>query len=91
MDRTWARARQPEVKAAVLEIAASRPQEWLSWEDFRPVMEKHDISACFGHVLFAMVRDGCLVEQKIYIGKGIGAETPGSTNYQGYYSKWRMA
>lgn len=80
----WERAEAPAVKAAVLEICAARKGEWLGWNDFRTVIDTHDISSCFGHVLGFMARDGLIREQIVYHGNGIGAETPGSPNYQGF-------
>lgn len=87
----WERARSPDVEIETLAIAAARPDEWLSWNDFRAVIEKHKIGSCFGHILFGYVRAGKLLEKKVYNGKGIGAEQPGSENYRGYYCKWRAA
>jgi hypothetical protein len=84
----WERASSPAVAASVLEVCAARKGEWLGWNHFRAVIEKYQISSCFGHVLSRMAREGLIGEQTIYHGKGIGAEKPGSPNYQGFGSKY---
>lgn len=77
------------VKLELLAVAAARPNEWLGWDVFRAPMEKHQIGFCMGHVLFSLVRAGRLEERPVDFGKGIGAEQPGSGNYQGYKNEWR--
>jgi hypothetical protein len=79
------------VKLDLLAVAASRPDDWLQWRDFRVVMERHQISFCMGHVLFQLVREGRLRERKVYLGKGIEAERPGSADYKGYGNEWKAA
>jgi hypothetical protein len=79
------------VKLELLAVAASRPGDWLQWNDFRAVMERHQIGFCMGHVLYQLVREGRLQENKVYLGKGIEAERPGSPDYKGYRNEWRAA
>jgi hypothetical protein len=79
------------VKLELLAVAASRPDDWLQWNDFRAVMERHQIGFCMGHVLFHLVREGRLQEKIVYLGRGIEAERPGSPDYQGYRTEWRAA
>lgn len=52
------------------------------------MIQQHQIGSCFGHVLSGMARAGLIREQTVYYGKGIGAEKPGSPNYQGFGHKW---
>lgn len=87
----WELAYSPKVKAELVAVATARPVEWLEWRDFREVMDKYKIGFCMGHVLGHLVREGRLEEKKVYLGKGIGAEQPGSGNYQGYTHNWRAA
>lgn len=82
---------QPEVAEEVLAIARARSEEWLTWGAFRAVIEKYQIGFCFGQVLGRLVRAGHLHEEKVYFGRGIGAEKPGSPNYQGFGHQWRAA
>lgn len=84
----WERASSPAVEASVLEVCAARKGEWLGWNNFLAIIEKYQISGCFGHVLSGMARAGLIQEQTIYYGKGIGAEKPGSPNYQGFGHKY---
>ena len=84
----WERASSPAVEASVLDVCAARKGEWLGWCDFRGVIEKYQISSCFGHVTSRMAREGLIREKTIYHGKGIGAENPGSPNYQGFGHKY---
>lgn len=84
----WERASSPAVEASVLEVCAAREGEWLGWSDFPAVIEKYQISSCFGHVTSRMAREGLIRERTIYHGKGIGAEKPGSPNYQGFGHKY---
>jgi hypothetical protein len=79
------------VKLDLLAVAASRPDDWLRWRDFRVVMERHQIGFCMGHVLFQLVQEGRLQEKKVYFGKGIEAERPGSPDYKGNGTEWRAA
>lgn len=85
----WARAQSQECKDAILDAAAAKPGVWLGWHDFREVRAKYQIGACMGHILSSLVRAGKLQERTVYLGKGIGAEHPGSPNYQGYRTEWR--
>ena len=80
----WERASSPAVESAILDVLAARQGEWLGWCNFRAVIDKYQISSCFGHVLSGMARAGVIREQTVYHGKGIGAEKPGSPNYQGF-------
>lgn len=79
------------VKLELLAVAAARPDEWLDWKDFAGPRDKHDIGFCMGHVLFALVREGRLQEKHIYLGKGLEADRPGSPDYHGYKSNWKIA
>lgn len=85
----WERAMQPDVAADVLAIAEACSDEWLTWGAFRAVIDKFQIGFCFGQVLGRLVRAGRLEEQRVYFGRGIGAEKPGSPNYQGFGYQWR--
>jgi hypothetical protein len=80
---------QPDVAEAVISIAMARSSEWLTWGAFRPVIEKHQIGFCFGQVLARLVRAGRLEERRVYFGRGIGSEKPGSPNYEGFGHEWR--
>jgi hypothetical protein len=89
VERMWERALAPEVRQEVMAIATARPDEWLRSRCFRAVIDKHDISSCFGHVLHGFVREGLLQSRPVYYNKGIGGDQPGSGHYQGYYNEWR--
>jgi hypothetical protein len=73
-----------EVKEEVMQIVQARAGEWLAWEAFRSIIEKHKIGSCFGHLLHRMVRDGQLLEQIWYF----GSEHPGQGNYLGFGGRW---
>ena len=85
----WDRAMQPDVAEAALAIAAARPGEWLTWSAFRAVIDKYQIGFCFGQVLARLVRAGQIEERKVYFGRGVSAEKPGSPNYEGFGHVWR--
>jgi hypothetical protein len=87
--KRWQRAMQPDVLEEAMKIAAARAGDWLGWYAFRVVIEKYQIGFCFGQVLHRLVCAGQLEEQKVYFGSGVGAESPGSPNYQGFGSLWR--
>ncbi|MYM25762.1 hypothetical protein GTP46_24340 [Duganella sp. FT135W] len=72
------------VKAEVLSIVQSRVGEWLSWRDFRSVIDRHSIGSCFGHLLHHLSRAGLLLEQECYF----GSRYPWEGNYQGYSTRW---
>lgn len=77
------------VKLELLAVAAARADEWLGWNAFRAPMNLHQIGFCMGHVLSSLVRAGRLQEKKIYFGKGLEADRPGSPDYHGYTNEWR--
>lgn len=82
----WERAKSPAVRDDVLALAGARKGEWLRWSDFRAVIDKHQISAHFGHILFGYSREGLIEEKAVYY----GSEHPGP-EYKGFYSMWRLA
>ena len=84
----WELAYSPKVKAELVAVATARPGEWLEWRDFREVMERYEIGFCMGHVLGHLARTGLLKHKDIPLGKGIGAELPGSENFRGTKSNW---
>lgn len=86
----WKRAFTDEVKTALLAVMASCRGEWLEWRDFDQVREKYDIGSCMGHVLFHLSEYGAVERKEIFLGRGIGAEQPGSPNYRGYTNSWRL-
>lgn len=88
VEQRWNLAFSEPVKLELLDVAAARPVEWLDWWAFTEVRERHQIGFCMGHVLGALVREGRLESRQVHMGKGIGAERPGSPNYQGYYNEW---
>jgi hypothetical protein len=81
----------PLIEAELMEIFRARPDDWLDWPDFRPVIAKHDIGYGLGHKLYSMVRRGLLEEKVIYLGKGLEANRPGSRDYQGFRTEYRLA
>lgn len=91
VQRTWGRATAPAVRDETLAILAARRGEWLSWRDFRTVIDRHQISSCFGHVIGCFAREGLCQERNVYHGKGINAERPGSPNYAGFSCEWSAA
>lgn len=84
------RARSPEVSAALLEVAQARPGEWLTSRTFEAVFQRFDISCARGTAIGQLVRARQLDERRVYFGKGIGAEQPGSPNYQGFGHEYRL-
>lgn len=90
VERRWNLAFSEPIKLELVEVAAGRPGEWLDWSAFSGVRERHQIGFCMGHVLYALVREGRLLERTIYLGKGIGAEQPGSPAYQGFTNEWSI-
>lgn len=85
----WERAFTQEVELEILAFAASRPTDWLSFSDFREALARHDISTCLGHVLGRIARAGLLEEKRVYLGRGLEADRPGSPDYQGYTCRWK--
>lgn len=88
VERMWERAQTPAVREETLAILVARRGEWLGWNDFRSVIDRHQISSCFGHIISGFAREGLLQERKVYLGKGIGADRPGSPDYMGYKNEW---
>jgi hypothetical protein len=81
----------PVIEAELMEIFRARPDDWLDWPDFRAVIAKHGIGYGLGHKLGFMVRRGLLEEKVIYLGKGLEANRPGSKDYQGFRTEYRLA
>jgi len=90
-DVLWELAFSPAVKDELVAVAHARTGEWLGWDAFASVRERHKIGFCMGHVLSCLVREGRLLEKRIYYGKGIGAEHPGSPEYRGFGHEWSLA
>lgn len=83
MDARLAHAFSDGVRREVLAVFRNKPMQWLDWRDFRPLMDKHQISFCFGHILFRLVSQGEILEKRIYFGtEAIGP------NYLGFGGKW---
>lgn len=89
VERRWNLAFSPEVKAEILQIIQARPMKWLSWKDFRVIIEKYKIGFCLGQVLSSLAQSGQIEVKKVYLGRGIGADRPGSGNYEGYTHNYR--
>lgn len=81
----------PVIEAELMAIFRARPTEWLDWPAFRPVTAKHGIGFGLGHKLYGMARRGLLEEKVIYLGRGIGADRPGSPDYQGFRTEYKLA
>jgi hypothetical protein len=81
----------PLIEADLLEIFQARPNDWLTWSAYRPVIERHDVGFGLGHKLGSMERRGLLEDQDIYFGRGIGADRPGSPEYRGFRTEYRLA
>ena len=81
----------PVIEAELIEIFRSQPADWLDWPAFRPVIDKHGVGFVLGHKLGLMARHGLIEKKEIYRGSGIGAERPGSPNYQGFRVEYRLA
>ena len=79
-DVRWELAFSCGVEAAVMAAFESRPNEWLRFSDFRKIIEKYQISFCFGHVLGKLSRQGKIAAKNIYY----GSDHPGKPNYIGY-------
>jgi hypothetical protein len=82
----WERSRHPSVDADVVAICRARLGEWLGINDFRTVLEKHDLQGVMGHMLGRIVRSGAIEDKNIYHGD----EHPGGKNYQGYHCVYRI-
>lgn len=73
------------VRDEILALAGARKGEWLAWNDFRSIFEKHKIGFCFGHVLYRISRTGLIEEDKVYFGtKHLGPD------YRGFGNRWRV-
>lgn len=81
----------PVIEAELLEIFRARPNDWLSWSAYRPVIERHGVGFGLGHKMGSMQRRGLLEEKVIYLGRGMGADRPGSPDYQGFRTEYRLA
>lgn len=91
VERMWERGQSADVEQEVMAIFHAKPTEWLRWHDFREVIRKHEIGGCFGHILYGMKMRGLIEDKAVYLGRGIGAEMPGSANYQGYKSMYMLS
>lgn len=81
------RANSPEVERDVLAIYAAHPGEYLDiWKHFRALIDRHQISGCFGHLLFKLANEGKLETKQVYF----GAEHPGSPDYRGFKNVYRI-
>jgi hypothetical protein len=81
----------PVIEAELMAIFRASPADWLDWPAFRSVIDKHGVGFVLGHKLAFMARRGLIEEKEIYLGSGIGAERPGSPNYQGFRIEYRLA
>lgn len=81
-DDAWERGFSEPVKAELVARLNERVGQWLGWEDFSDIRERHRIGCCMGHVLFHLVRAGRVLERHIYYGTESG---PG---YKGYNDVW---
>lgn len=81
----------PVIEAELMEIFQARPADWLDWPAFRPVIARHGIGFGLGHKLYSMARRGLLDEKVVYLGRGIGADRPGSPDYQGFRNEYKLA
>lgn len=81
----------PVIEAELMEIFRARPNDWLTWSAYRPIIEKHGCGFGLGHKLYSMARRGLLEEKVIYLGRGIGADRPGSPDYQGFRAEYKLA
>lgn len=90
VERMIERARSPEVEAQALAIFRARAGEWLSRAPFRTLIRQHDISSQFGRVTSRLEQAGLIESRQVYLGHGIGAESPGSANYQGFHLEYRL-
>ncbi len=81
----------PVIEAELMEIFQAQPDDWLDWPAFRPVIQRHGVGFGLGHKLYSMVRRGLLEEKVIYLGRGIGADRPGSPDYQGFRNEYKLA
>lgn len=86
-DLMWERALSTEVEQDVMAIFTSKPAEWLELKYFKTLIDRHKISAVFGHVLYEISRHGKIVEKHIYA----GADHPGLPNYLGFRSVYMLA
>jgi hypothetical protein len=75
------------VELDVMTIFNAKPAEWLGWNDFRPIIKKHDVSSCLGHILSRISRSGKTIEKNIYF----GSDHPGKPNYLGYTCVYMLA
>ena len=81
----------PVIEADLMEIFRARPAEWLNWSAFRSVIDKHAAGFGLGHKLGSLQGRGLIEEKWIYLGRGIGADRPGSPDYQGFRVEYRLA
>lgn len=81
----------PVIEAELMEIFRARPNDWLTWSAYRPIIEKHGCGFGPGHKLYSLARRELLEEKVVYLGRGIGADRPGSPDYQGFRTEYRLA
>ncbi|WP_299538262.1 hypothetical protein [uncultured Herbaspirillum sp.] len=74
-----------EVEQEILAVFSSRPEEWLSYSDFRELIDKHKIHSWLGHVLHRIAREGKLQTSRLYY----GAEWPGDPDYRGFDDRYK--
>lgn len=84
VEKIYAIAFSEKVKSELVQFANARAGEWLSGRDFHPVIDKHGISSCFGHVLSHLARAGTLLTQECCW----GSDKPGNDNYFGYENRY---
>jgi hypothetical protein len=73
------------VKLELIARLAERPGQWLRWDDFADIRDRHQIGFCMGHVLASLVREKRALEQVIYYGAK-DTQIPGA--YQGFGTIW---
>jgi hypothetical protein len=87
-DDAWERGFSDLVKGELVARLNERIGQWLGWEDFRDIRERHKIGCCMGHVLGHLERAGRIMEKKVYY----GTEHPGLPGeYKGYNSMYSSA
>lgn len=89
VQRQWELAWSLKIERRLLAVAAGRQGEWLNGRPFRDALKKYEIGHCIGHVLGHLARTGKLDERKVYLGKGMEADRPGSPDYRGFNCEWR--
>lgn len=81
----WAHGFSAPIMDELVARLNARLGQWLGWNDFADIRDRHRIGCCMGHVLANLERAGRIAEKRVYYGTECPT-LPGE--YRGYGHLW---